>query len=54
MRKALLMTLAMVLCASAAFASDGAAAVAAVGPCRLGHRPSQWHRAASAHRQGLA
>ncbi len=31
MRKSLLMTLAMVLCASAAFASDGAA-VAAVGP----------------------
>jgi F-type H+-transporting ATPase subunit c len=31
MRKALLMTLAMVLCASAAFASDGAAAPA-VGP----------------------
>lgn len=32
MRKSLLMTVAMVLFASAAFASDGAAAVAAVGP----------------------
>ena len=32
MRKSLLMTLAMVLCATAAFASDGAAAAAGVGP----------------------